>query len=94
LFKTEKDGTLLIVKQPQLATFAMEPYFYVSNSAVLFSAFVNGSTTGGSLYPRSELREMNGTEGAAWNTAKGNLFKFQLFFILFFLSGRGVKSNK
>jgi len=67
----DKNGGIEIVKQPQLNTFALNPFFYADATEVTFAAWVNGTTTGGSTYPRSELREMNGTEGAAWSTAKG-----------------------
>jgi len=68
----EKNGGIEIVKQPQLATFTISPYFYADDStAVTFAAWVNGSHTGGSEYPRSELREMNGGSGASWSTATG-----------------------
>src|SRR5690606_10716307 len=48
------------VTQPDLGGFAADPWF-VSNEAcdgVRFRAAVNGVTTSGSDYPRSELREM------------------------------------
>jgi hypothetical protein len=64
------------ITQPQLATFASDPYF-VANSAgdgVQFRAPVNGVTTSGSGYPRSELREMTdgGADEASWSTTSGN----------------------
>lgn len=47
-------------------------YFYdAPDGAMVFRASVDGATTKGSSYPRSELREMNGTKGAAWNLALG-----------------------
>ncbi|MGO4425532.1 polysaccharide lyase family 7 protein, partial [Streptomyces sp. MCAF7] len=41
--------------------------------AVRFRAAVDGVTTGGSSYPRAELREMtdNGEEEASWSTTEG-----------------------
>jgi len=66
-----KDGSLEIVKQPQLATFSLNPYFYADGNSVAFAAWINGTTTGGSEYPRSELREMDGGAGASWSTSKG-----------------------
>jgi len=38
---------------------------------VVFTAPVDGATTRNSSYPRSELREMNGTEEAAWSNGSG-----------------------
>lgn len=45
-----------------------KPYFWAdsSDNSVVFRAPVNGVTTSGSGYPRSELREMLGGKGAAW----------------------------
>lgn len=41
------------------------------DGAMQFTAPVNGATTSGSHYPRSELREMNGTAEASWTLADG-----------------------
>lgn len=59
------------IKQPSLATYSKNPYFVVNGNSVQFRAPVNGVTTGGSSYPRSELREMNGTENASWSSSSG-----------------------
>ncbi|MGW6194882.1 polysaccharide lyase family 7 protein [Kribbella sp. NPDC055110] len=59
------------IKQPALATYSNGPYFVVDGDGVQFRAPVNGVTTGGSSYPRSELREMNGTENASWSSTDG-----------------------
>lgn len=63
------------VKQPELATFQVDPWFVTDSAcdSVRFRSAVNGVTTGGSNYPRSELREMtnNGTENAAWSSTSG-----------------------
>lgn len=63
------------VLQPQLATFTVDPYFKVNTTCdgVLFRAPTNGVHTGGSTYPRSELREMtnNGTAQAGWSNTSG-----------------------
>jgi hypothetical protein len=63
------------VKQPALATFAVSPWFKVTSTCngVQFRAPVNGVTTSGSSYPRSELREMknNGADNAAWSSTSG-----------------------
>jgi hypothetical protein len=62
------------VGQPQLAGFS-DSYFKsdVAGDGVTFIAPIDGSTTSGSYYPRSELREMtdNGTEEASWSTTSG-----------------------
>ncbi|WP_030559854.1 polysaccharide lyase family 7 protein [Streptomyces aureocirculatus] len=63
------------IKQPALATFSSDPWFRVNSACtgVQFRAAVNGVTTPGSSYPRSELREMtsNGTSNAAWSATSG-----------------------
>jgi hypothetical protein len=61
------------IKQPSLATYSNNPYFVVNGNSVQFRAAVNGVTTGGSSYPRSELREMtgNGTANASWSSGSG-----------------------
>lgn len=63
------------IRQPRLATFSAEPWFQVDEDcgAVQFRSPVNGVTTGGSRYPRAELREMTagGEEEASWSTAEG-----------------------
>ncbi|MDQ4134283.1 MAG: polysaccharide lyase family 7 protein [Actinomycetota bacterium] len=68
-------GSPTEVKQPQLATYPNSPWFTVvpACNAVQFRAPVNGVTTIGSSYPRSELREMtkNGTDPASWSSTEG-----------------------
>jgi hypothetical protein len=63
------------VYQPQLATYRHDPWFVTADdcSAVRFRAPVNGVTTSGSSYPRSELREMtdSGTAKASWSSTSG-----------------------
>jgi hypothetical protein len=61
------------VKQPDLKTFSVNPYFVVAGDGVQFRAPVNGVTTSGSGYPRSELREMtdDGTSNASWSSTSG-----------------------
>ncbi|MEJ2877564.1 chondroitinase-B domain-containing protein [Saccharothrix sp. CCNWLY140-2] len=61
------------VEQPALATYKIDPWFTTTPTcdAVQFRAPVNGVTTSGSSYPRSELREMNGTAKAAWSSTSG-----------------------
>ena len=46
-------------------------YFYDSGSAMVFKAAVDGATTSGSNYARSELREMKGETRAAWKLSEG-----------------------
>lgn len=61
------------VKQPQLATFSVDPWFMPTAdcAAVQFRAAVNGVTTSGSTNPRSELREMSGSAEASWSSTSG-----------------------
>lgn len=62
------------VQQPQLATFADPNWFHTNpaGDAVIFRAPVNGVTTSGSGYPRSELREMQaGGKEASWTGKSG-----------------------
>lgn len=54
-------------------------YFYTgSDGAMIFKAPVEGATTSGSRYARSELREMNGSERAAWTIKQGGFMKATL----------------
>ncbi len=61
------------VLQPELATYKINPWFVALANGVRFLAPVNGVTTSGSNYPRSELREMknNGTQNASWSSTTG-----------------------
>lgn len=63
------------IKQASLATYVNSPYFFPNSACdgVVFRAPVNGVTTSGSGYPRSELREMtdNGKSLANWSTVSG-----------------------
>jgi hypothetical protein len=61
------------IKQPALDGFAQNPYFVVQGNGVRFRSPVDGVTTGGSSYPRSELREMTdgGRTNAAWSATEG-----------------------
>ena len=61
------------VSQPQLKTFSADPWFTTAAgcTGVQFRAAVNGVTTSGSGYPRSELREMDGGDAASWSTTQG-----------------------
>ncbi|MBL8159127.1 polysaccharide lyase family 7 protein [Candidatus Saccharibacteria bacterium] len=68
------DGPLEI-KQPELATYSLDPYFKVNDAknAIVFRAVHGGNTTQNSKNPRSELREMNadGSDEASWSTSSG-----------------------
>ena len=57
-------------KQPQLATFKHDVFFHLNTAkdGVIFRAPVNGATTSGSGYPRSELRERPNGIDAAWSS--------------------------
>lgn len=63
------------ITQPELAEFAEDPWFVPTEACdgVRFRAAVNGVTTGGSSYPRSELREMTdgGADEASWSAGEG-----------------------
>ncbi|ONI81376.1 hypothetical protein ALI144C_22460 [Actinosynnema sp. ALI-1.44] len=63
----------LNVEQPELATYSIDPWFRATPDckAVQFRAAVNGVTTSGSNYPRSELREMSGSAKASWSSTSG-----------------------
>ena len=67
------DGKPTEVKQPALDSYAKNPYFVVQGKGVRFRAPVNGVTTSGSSYPRSELREMtdSGSRTASWSSTSG-----------------------
>lgn len=63
------------IRQPELAKYINDPWFMInpSGEGVRFRAPVNGVTTSGSGYPRSELREMidNGKNNASWSSTSG-----------------------
>lgn len=55
-----------------LSNYTKANYFFTgSDGSMVFRAPVQGATTSGSNYARSELREMNGTSLAAWNLSTG-----------------------
>lgn len=72
---TGEDEDPTEITQPDLATFSADPWFRAEAGcdAVRFRAAVNGVTTGGSSYPRAELREMTdgGEDEAEWSTMDG-----------------------
>lgn len=54
-----------------VASAGISPYWVVSSSGrCRFRTMVNAGTTDNSTYPRVELREMNGTSAAKWDSAK------------------------
>lgn len=60
------------VEIKDLGGYQHSKYFYTgSDGAMVTVAPVDGATTGGSKYARSELREMDGSDRAAWNLAQG-----------------------
>ncbi|MGQ0505963.1 MAG: polysaccharide lyase family 7 protein [Myxococcaceae bacterium] len=63
------------IKQPMLRNFQDPTYFRLSEdkTGVVFRAHTGGTTTRGSGYPRSELREManKGASTASWSTSSG-----------------------
>jgi len=60
------------IKQPDLSTYTHPDHFFANEEkkAVIFRAHCGGSSTKGSRYPRSELREMeqDGKTKASWST--------------------------
>lgn len=72
---TGEDEDPTEITQPDLAIFSAKPWFQVTGDcdAVRFRSAVDGVTTGGSSYPRAELREMTdgGEEEAGWSTTEG-----------------------
>ncbi|MGF9764124.1 polysaccharide lyase family 7 protein [Microvirga sp. 0TCS3.31] len=70
-------GTAIEVQN--LSSYKNSKYFYTgSDGAMVFYAPVNGATTKGSSYARSELREMSGSEKAAWDLSKGGFMSATL----------------
>lgn len=61
------------IRQPALQNFSDPNFFYwsVPLQAAVFRAHCGGVTTTGSQYPRTELREMKGSELADWDITKG-----------------------
>jgi hypothetical protein len=72
---TGSKGNPTEIEQPKLASYSADPWFTTDAAcdAVQFRAAVNGVTTSGSGYPRSELREMTGggSDEASWSTTSG-----------------------
>lgn len=73
----KKTGTAVEIYD--LAGYKKLPYFVQrEDGAILFSAEVDGATTSGSKYPRSELREMAAGNEAAWPLSKGGIMNATL----------------
>lgn len=72
---TRPDGVADDIKQPDLSTYSSKEYFFTNKKGdgVCFKAHVDGATTKGSNFPRSELREMinNGKGNADWSSSSG-----------------------
>ena len=69
---TGADGDPDTVQPAELAGYSSS-YFELNDDhdGVVFTAPVDGVTTRNSSYPRSELREMKGTEEASWSNGRG-----------------------
>lgn len=68
--KGSTSGVAVEVKN--LVGYENSNYFYdAADKAMVFSAMADGATTSGSKYARSELREMNGSDRAAWKLSEG-----------------------
>lgn len=66
-------GSPETIENPALAKFTNEAFKLTEKrDGVVFSARAGGVTTKNSSYPRSELREMNGSEHAAWSNTAGS----------------------
>lgn len=72
---TGSDSSPTEITQPDLDTFSSDTWFQVNDACdgVQFRAAVDGVTTSGSGYPRSELREMtdDGSDEASWDATSG-----------------------
>ena len=71
---TGSAGSPKEITQPALDTFTSTPWFEPTSDcgAVAFRSAVDGVTTKGSSYPRSELREMaDSGSNAAWSSGSG-----------------------
>src|SRR5690348_7094655 len=60
------------VQPAQLADYSSK-WFHATpeKDGIVFTANAGGVTTSGSSYPRTELREMNGSKLAAWSNTRG-----------------------
>ena len=69
---TGKEGSPDTIEGSQLATYHSK-FFDLTKArdGIVFNAGADGVTTKNSHYPRSELREMNGSEKASWSNTSG-----------------------
>jgi hypothetical protein len=69
---TGKQGSPDTIEGSKLATYHSK-FFNLTNArdGIVFNAGADGVTTKNSHYPRSELREMNGSEKASWSNTSG-----------------------
>jgi hypothetical protein len=77
----DQNGSLsgTAVEVQNLSGYQNSKYFYTgSDGAMVFYAPVDGATTSGSSYARSELREMNASEKAAWKLSQGGFMSAPL----------------
>jgi hypothetical protein len=56
---SDGNGGILEVPQPQLATYTSSNFFTAGDGAMVFWCPDNGATTGGTSFPRSELRDLS-----------------------------------
>jgi hypothetical protein len=72
----KKASHALEIRQTDLATYRLAPWFDIApgGEGVVFRAPVDGATTGGTKYARSELREMtdDGKKSASWSSSRGS----------------------
>ena len=69
---TGAQGNPDTVHQPDLSRYSSNNFQLAdTRDSVVFTADAGGATTSGSQYPRSELREMNGTAKASWSNTSG-----------------------
>jgi len=67
---TGRKGHPDTIEMPDLADYSSS-YFRPDDDSIVFTANAGGVTTSGSSYPRSELREMNGSKLASWSATRG-----------------------
>jgi hypothetical protein len=69
---TGREGSPDTVEGSELATYHSKHFDLTPRrDGIVFNAGADGVTTKNSHYPRSELREMNGSEKAAWSNESG-----------------------
>jgi poly(beta-D-mannuronate) lyase len=70
---TSHAGSPDIIRQPELNGYINDDWFHANaaGDGVVFDVNAGGFTTSGSDYPRTELREMNGSANAAWDSTVG-----------------------